>query len=97
MNGAFEFLPERASMVGREARREDILLMIEELGGNFHNLLRRFACAENHLWETLAQRAMRVHLRKTNIRDWRGLKGLQDFIASHAAGAEFFQELNRFG
>ena len=71
--------------------------MIEKLGGNFHNLLGRFAGAENHLWKTFAQRAMRVHLRKTDIGDWRGLERLQDFVTPHAAGAEFFQELNRFG
>ena len=40
---------------------------------------------------------MRIDLRKTDVRDGRGLKGLQDFIAAHTAGAKFFQELSRFG
>lgn len=84
-------------MFGRQACCQDILLVIEELGGNLHDLLGRFARAKNHFRKAFTQGAMRVHLRETNIGDWRGLKGLKDFVAAHPAGAEFLQELNRFG
>lgn len=97
MNSAFEFLAESARMFRCEACCQDILLVIEQLAGNFYDLFGRFARPENHLRKTFAQSAMRVHLCKTNIRDWRGLKGLQDFVAPHPAGSEFLQELNRFG
>ena len=56
----------------------------------------RLARAENDLRETLAQRAVRVHLREAEVRHGRGLKGAQDLVAAHAAGAKFFQELDGF-
>ena len=44
-----------------------------------------------------AQGAMRVHLRKTKVGHRRRLESPQNPVSAHAAGAEFFQQLNRCG
>ena len=71
--------------------------MFQKFCRDFYHLLRRFARAENNFRKAFAQRAVHIHLRKTDVGHRRGLERLQDPVAAHAAGAEFFQQLNRFG
>jgi len=97
VNGAFKFFSHGARVLRGNAGGENVLAVIEEFGGDFHDLLRCFAGAENHFGETFAQGAMSIHLGKADIRNGGGLKGLQDLFPAHTAGAEFFQELSRFG
>ena len=85
MDGAFEFLPQRAGMFGSDSRDQHWLSAIEQLGGDFDHLFRRFAGAKNDFGEIFAQRAVRVHLRKTEIGHRRGLKRVQ-----HLSRAGFF-------
>ena len=97
VHGVFKFLFNGARVFGCDARGENIFTMLKNLGRDFGDLLRRFAGAKDHFGKPGAQRAMRIDLRETDVRNGCGLEGLQDFIASHAARAKFFQELSRFG
>ena len=74
----------------RDSRRQNFR-------GDFDDLLRRFAAAKNDFGKTLAERAVRVHLREAEVGHGRGLKRAQNLVAAHSARAEFFQQLNRFG
>ena len=96
INRVLEIFPQQPRMLRRDARREHILMMIEKFAGDFQHLLRRLASAKNHLGKTLAQRAMRIHLREPDIRNRRRLERFQYLVTPHAARAEFFQELSRF-
>ena len=97
MDGALEFFPQRAGVFGGDARDEHALPVFQKLGGDFDDLLRRLARAENDFGKIFAQRAVRVHLRKAEVGHRRGLEGAQDLVAAHAAGAELFQQAGGFG
>ena len=96
MNGMLEFFAQRAGVIAIDARHEHTLFLLQKFCRDFCDLLRRFTRAEYHLRETLAQRAVRVHLRKTKVGHRRGLERLQNPVAAHTAGAEFFQETDGF-
>jgi len=97
MNGALEFFAQHAGVTGANARHEHALLAFQKFSCDFDNLSGRFARAENDLGKPFAQRAVRVHLRKAEVGHRRGLECPQNPVTTHAAGAEFFQQLNGFG
>ena len=72
VNGSLEFFP-HARVFGRDARGENILIVIEKFSRDFNDLLRGFSRAENHFRKTLAQGAMGVYLRKTEVGHESGL------------------------
>ena len=96
MNGALEFFAQRAGMCVGDARDENARIGRQNFRGYFDNLLRRFAAAENDFGKTLAERAVRVHLRETEVGDGRGLKCAQDFFARNCSSAELFQQADGF-
>ena len=49
------------------------------------------------LGKTLAERAVGVHLRETEVGYRRSLERPQDLVPAHPARAELFQQLNRLG
>ena len=81
MDGALEFFAQGAGMAVGDARDEHALFGRQNFGGDFDHLFRRFARAENDFGKTFAQRAVRVHLRETEVGHRRGLKCAQDFVA----------------
>ena len=85
VDGAFEFFAQRAGVFGVDAGDEHPLFALQKFGGDFDDLLRRLARAENDFGKTLAQRAVRVHLRKAEVGHRRGLEGAQDLVAAHSA------------
>jgi hypothetical protein len=97
MDGALELAAEGAGVFTVDARHEHALLVFQYFHRDFHHLLRRFAAAEDDFGKPLAQRAMGVHLSEAEVGEGRRLEGTQDFIASGASGAEFFEQLNGLG
>ena len=95
VDGALEFLPQRAGVLGGDAGDEHRLAEFKQFGGDFDDLLRRLARAKNDFGEIFPQRAVRVHLRETEIDHRRGLERPQDLVPAHAARAKLFQQLNR--
>ena len=91
MDGALEFFAQRAGVFGVMRVTSTRLIVCQKFGGDFDDLLRRLARAKNHFGKTLAQGAMRVHLRKAEVGHRRGLKGLQDFLARNFSGAKLVQ------
>jgi len=69
----------------------------QDFRGNFDDLFRRFAAAENDFGETFAERAVRVHPREAEVGHRCGLERPQDLVAADSARAELFQQLNCFG
>ncbi len=74
MDGAFEFFLQRAGVFGGDAGDEHWLSMLQQFGGDLDDLFRRLARAENHFGKIFAERAVRVHLRETEVGHGRGLK-----------------------
>ena len=97
VDGALEFFAQGAGMGIGDARDEHARFGCQDFGGDFDDLFRCFAGAENDLGKTLAEGAVRVHLRKAEVGDRRGLERPQDLVPAHFAGAELFQQLNRLG
>ena len=96
VNRALEFFLQGPGVFGGDAGDEDPLLVRHEGCGDFHDLLGRFARAKNHFGETFPQRPVGVHLGETEVRHRGGLKRVQHLIATHAAGAKLFKELNGY-
>ena len=97
VNGPLEFFAQRAGMCAGDARDEHARFGRQDFRGDFDDLFRRLAGAENDLGKTFPERAVGVHLGKAEVGHGRRLEGLQDLVAADSAGAELFQQLNRFG
>src|SRR5262245_16110064 len=97
MDGLPEPSLQCARVFRRESRGKHALLTFHERRCDTYDLFGCFARAEDDFRKILPQRPMRVHLRKTQIRQWCRLKGVQDLVATDSARAEFLQQLNRFG
>ena len=72
------------------------MLALEELGGDFHDVVRRFTFAEDDLGKPSSQRPVSIHLGKAEVCYWRCLKCPHDFIAADTACPELFQEFHCF-
>jgi len=97
MDGALEFFLQRAGVFGGDARDENLLAVFQKFGGNLYGLFRRLARAENDFGKIFPQRAMRVHLRETEISDRRGLEGAQDFFRRDFSRAKLCEQLGGLG
>ena len=96
MDGELEFPAQLPRLLRRDARDEDALFVFQEAAGDFQDLLRRFARAEDDFGKTLAQRAVRVHLREAEVGEGRGLEGAQHLVPVGFASAKFLQQTNCF-
>ena len=96
MDGELEFPAQFPRLLRRDARDEDALFVFQEPVSDFQDLLRRLARAEDDFWKTLAQRAVRVHLREAEVGEGRGLEGAQHLVPAGFAGAKFLQQSNCF-
>ena len=97
MDGVPEFFAQRAGMSAIDARYKHAPLMFQEFRDDFYDLFRRFARAENNFGKSFTQRPVGIHLCESEVGDRRRLECPQNPVAAHAARAEFFQQLNRFG
>ena len=75
-------------MVGGDPRDQDTRFVLEDLLGDANDLFRTLARAVDHLRKSLSQGPMIIDLGKTQLRQWRGLEGLQDLVAADAAFPE---------
>ena len=96
MHGIAELFLQRSSMFGRCAGDQHALIVIQQFGGNFDDLLRSFAGAENNLGKATAQCAVSIDLGKSKVRNRRRLKRLQQFVPANTAGAELLQKSDGF-
>jgi hypothetical protein len=96
MDSLFECFAQEASVFGLNTGNEDTVVVFEQTAGDFDDLLRRFARAENDFRKAFAQRAMRVHLSEPEVCDRSGLEILQNLLAADAASAELFQQSDGF-
>lgn len=97
MDGVFEFFAQNTRVFRRNARGENVLAVVKKLGGDFEDLVGRFARAKNHFGKTLAQCAMSIDLSEPDIGNRRRLEGSKNAFAIDRAGAELLQELIGFG
>ena len=96
MNGRLEFSLQYTRMIRGDAGDQNALLAFEQFGGDFQDLFRGFARAEDDFGKTFPQSAMRVHLRKTEIRHGRCLERLENLLAADSARPKLFQEFDCF-
>ena len=83
-------------MPGGDAGDEHLLPVLQQLGGDLHDLFRRLAGAKDDFGEILPERAVRVHPREAEVGHRRGLKCAQDFFARNCSGAESLQQADGF-
>ena len=97
INGFLELPSNRARLVFSDPRDEQALFSFENLAGDLGNLVGSLAFAINNLGEILAQRAMQVHLGKSQISQRRGLESTQNLAGSDAPRAKLLQQSDGFG
>ena len=71
--------------------------MFQQFRGDFDGLGGCFAGAKNYFGKILSQRAVHIHLRKTQIRHGRSLESVENFFARNFSGAKSFQQAVGFG
>ena len=97
VDGGLEFFPQGVGMFGSDAGDEHRLAMIQKFGRDFDDLFRRLAGAKNHFGKIFPQRAVRVHLRETEVGHRRGLEGAENLCARDFPGAKLVQQAGGFG
>ena len=97
MDGALEIFLQYADVFGGDARDENLLSVFEQFGRDLDDLFRRLAGTKNDFGKIFSQRAMRVHLRETEVGDRSGLEGAQDFFLRDFSGAKLFEQLGGLG
>lgn len=70
--------------------------MIKKLGSNLSDLMGSLTSSEDDFGKALTQRAMRIDSRESDVSTGRGLKCFENFVARHATGAKFLQQLSCF-
>ena len=95
--GLRELLAQRACVRFGDARDQQTPIPLPDFQGNGCNLLGSFAFSENDLRKILPQRAVQIDFRKSKVCHGRGLKGVQDLLATNVARSKLFQQSDRFG
>jgi hypothetical protein len=96
-DGGPEFFSHHARLIGRQAGDQEALFAGKDCGGDFDNLRACLASGVNDLRKTLAQRPVRIHPGKTEVRHRRRLKGMERRGQGYFARAKTLQESDGIG